>query len=65
MDVLGVDILIVLPLLILYLLLLVTALIDLIRHWSDRRQPILWLVVILFINILGPILYFILGRKEY
>ncbi|WP_099222015.1 PLD nuclease N-terminal domain-containing protein [Listeria costaricensis] len=65
MEVLGVNILVVLPLLILYFILLITALVDLVRHWSDRRQPILWLVVILFINILGPILYFILGRKEY
>ncbi|WP_430539436.1 PLD nuclease N-terminal domain-containing protein [Listeria rocourtiae] len=53
------------PLLILYAILTVTALVDLIRHWSSRQNPVLWLILILFVSTFGPIIYFIFGRKDY
>lgn len=49
---------------ILYLALLLTAIIDLAKNWQTRKNPIIWLIVIIFINIFGPIAYFIFGRKE-
>ncbi|MBC6167706.1 negative regulator of sigma-Y activity [Listeria booriae] len=53
------------PFIILYLILLVTALVDLIRHWSTRQLPVIWLIVIIFVSTIGPIIYFIFGRKDY
>ncbi|EUJ45897.1 hypothetical protein PRIP_04583 [Listeria riparia FSL S10-1204] len=53
------------PFIILYLILLVTALVDLIRHWSTRKVPVIWLIVIIFVSTIGPIIYFIFGRKDY
>ncbi|MBC1545276.1 PLD nuclease N-terminal domain-containing protein [Listeria cossartiae] len=54
----------IIPVFLLYLALLLTAIIDLTRNWNTRKNPIIWLVVIIFINIFGPIAYFIFGRKE-
>ncbi|EGP9670252.1 negative regulator of sigma-Y activity, partial [Listeria monocytogenes] len=48
----------------LYLALLLTAIIDLTKNWNERKNPVIWLVVIIVINIFGPIAYFIFGRKE-
>lgn len=53
------------PVFILYLILLVTALVDLIRHWSNRQNPVIWLLVILLVSTIGSIIYFIFGRKDY
>ncbi|WP_141040612.1 PLDc N-terminal domain-containing protein, partial [Listeria monocytogenes] len=47
-----------------YLALLLTAIIDLTKNWNTRKNPIIWLIVIIVINIFGPIAYFIFGRKE-
>ncbi len=53
------------PLILLELGLLVFALIDLIRRKQVRGDSkILWLIIIIFIQMIGPILYLILGRKE-
>ncbi|MBC1547589.1 PLDc_N domain-containing protein [Listeria sp. FSL L7-0229] len=54
----------IIPVFLLYLALLLTAIIDLTRNWNTRKNPIIWLVVIIFINVFGPIAYFIFGRKE-
>ncbi|MGG0655286.1 PLD nuclease N-terminal domain-containing protein [Rummeliibacillus pycnus] len=54
---------IVLPILIVGLILILIALIDLYRHRKVRENILLWTIVILFINTVGPILYFTIGRK--
>ncbi|GAB2567456.1 PLDc N-terminal domain-containing protein [Gracilibacillus alcaliphilus] len=53
----------VLPILILHLLLLVVALIDLYRRRDMINHPIIWLIVILLLNTVGPIIYLIIGRR--
>lgn len=53
------------PFFILYVILLVTVLIDLIRNWNNRQNPILWLLLICFVSTIGSIIYFIFGRKDY
>lgn len=58
------QIALIIPLIILYLALLLTAIIDLARNWQTRKNPIIWLLVIIFINIFGPVIYLIFGRKE-
>ncbi|WP_332647459.1 PLD nuclease N-terminal domain-containing protein [Lysinibacillus sp. 54212] len=52
------------PLLILQLILLVVALVDLARIHKTNGPKILWVFVIIFVNLIGPILYFIVGRKN-
>lgn len=51
------------PLFIIQLILLVVALIDLRRVKATRGPKWMWVFIILFINIVGPIGYFIVGRK--
>jgi len=44
--------------------LMVVALIDLIRRERTKGPKWAWLLVILFVNWIGPIVYFIFGREE-
>lgn len=52
------------PVLIIQLILMVSALVDLIRREHTRGPKWVWVLVILFINYIGPIIYFVAGRKE-
>lgn len=52
------------PVLIIQLALMITALVDLIRREKTRGPKWVWLLVILFVNYVGPIIYFVIGRKE-
>ncbi len=52
------------PVVILQLALWLVALIDLLRRERTRGPKWVWLLVILFVNLLGPILYLIFGREE-
>ncbi|MFN4213593.1 PLD nuclease N-terminal domain-containing protein [Exiguobacterium sp.] len=56
--------LILLPLLILQLVLLTFALIDLFKRSETNGPKWVWLLVIIFMNILGPIIYFLWGRTK-
>lgn len=56
--------LLLLPVVVLQLGLMVVALRDLSRRKSTRGPRWAWLVAIVFINILGPVLYFVIGRKD-
>ncbi|HDR7690087.1 PLD nuclease N-terminal domain-containing protein [Bacillus toyonensis] len=55
---------IILPVIAVGALLVLIAFIDLYRHRKIRKNVLVWTLIILFINILGPILYFVLGRKD-
>lgn len=52
------------PVILLQLVLLGVALLDLARRERTRGPKIVWLVVILAINLIGPIIYLIFGREE-
>ncbi|WP_017381959.1 PLD nuclease N-terminal domain-containing protein [Paenisporosarcina sp. TG-14] len=52
------------PIFIIQLLLVVIALIDLLKISQTNGPKWVWALVIIFINILGPIVYFIIGRKQ-
>jgi hypothetical protein len=56
----------VLPLAALELILIIVALVDLIRREPSRvnGNKIVWGLIIVLIGTIGPICYFILGRKE-
>ena len=53
------------PLLILQLILLVVALVDLIKRQKVRGDnKVLWALLIVLVNIIGPVVYLIFGREE-
>ncbi len=53
------------PLLLLQLLLLIWAIIDLVRRREVKVLPKwAWALVIIFVNLFGPIIYFVAGRGE-
>ncbi|MGG2134729.1 PLD nuclease N-terminal domain-containing protein [Bacillus sp. AFS019443] len=55
---------ILLPVIFVGMLLVLIALIDLYRHRKTRKNVLIWTLIILFVSILGPILYFVIGRKD-
>ncbi len=53
------------PIVLLELGLLVWALLDVIRRERVKGgNKVVWILVIVLINIIGPIIYFIFGREE-
>jgi hypothetical protein len=44
--------------------LMITALVDLIRRPQTRGPKWVWLLVVVLFNFIGPIVYFVAGRKE-
>ncbi len=54
-----------LPVILLELALTVTALVHVLRHKKYKMgSRLIWIPVVLFIQILGPVAYFILGRSD-
>lgn len=52
------------PLLVIQGILLIVAAIDLIRIDRTNGPKWMWALIIVLINILGPIIYFIFGRRN-
>lgn len=52
------------PLFLIQLALIVFALLDLRKRTAVRGPKWVWVLVILFINFIGPIVYFAVGREE-
>jgi type VI protein secretion system component VasK len=53
------------PLLALQLLLMIWAVIDLVRRREVKVLPKwAWALIIVFVNLFGPIIYFVAGRGE-
>lgn len=54
------------PIIVIQLGLMIAALVDLDR--SERRvrggSKLVWALVIVFVNVIGPIIYFVAGREE-
>lgn len=65
MDMLTEYLPFLIPLIIIELVLALTAFIHVLRHphYKFGNKPI-WIVVVLFVQIIGPVIYFILGRGE-
>lgn len=55
---------IILPVIMAGMFLVLIALIDLYRHRKTRKNVLIWTLIILFVNTFGPILYFVIGRKD-
>jgi len=52
------------PLIVIQLLLAIIALVDLVKIERTNGPKWLWVLVIIFIHMVGPIIYFIFGRKN-
>ncbi len=52
------------PIILLQYGLMVAALLDVIKREKTKGPKWVWIVVIVFVNLLGPIIYFIAGRDE-
>jgi drug/metabolite transporter (DMT)-like permease len=54
----------IIPLIILQLILLIVALADLVRRERTRGPKWLWVIIVVFGELVGPILYLIIGRED-
>lgn len=52
------------PFLIIQFILTIIALIDWFKTEKTNGPKWIWLLFILFISILGPVLYFVIGRRQ-
>ena len=51
---------------LIYLLVLVIDVIvvmDILRSNKDMEKKILWIILVIFLPILGPVLYYVIGKK--
>ncbi|MBM7580570.1 PLDc N-terminal domain-containing protein [Jeotgalibacillus terrae] len=55
---------IVAPLALINIIIAVIALIDLAKRPSVNGPKWVWVLVIIIINLIGPILYFVFGRRD-
>ncbi|GGA89221.1 PLDc N-terminal domain-containing protein [Ornithinibacillus halotolerans] len=63
MEVLTENIQLFLPLIIIQVVLFIVAIIDIIRIKETNGPKWIW-VIVAFLSILGPIIYFIFGRRR-
>ena len=54
----------IIPLVVIQLGLMIFALVDLLRREKTRGPKWVWALVILFVNMIGPIIYFVAGRED-
>ncbi len=52
------------PLIVLQFILIIFALVSCIRQEKTNGPKWMWILIILLINTIGPILYFVIGRKQ-
>ena len=52
------------PIIILQFGLMIAALIDVIKRERTKGPKWVWIVVIVLVNLFGPIVYFLVGREE-
>jgi hypothetical protein len=52
------------PLIVLQVILAVFALVNCMKQEETNGPKWLWVLIILFVNLVGPILYFVIGRKN-
>lgn len=53
------------PIIILELALAITALVHVLKHPNYKfGNKVLWIIIVLFIQIIGPVVYFLFGRGD-
>lgn len=56
---------VVAPLLAIQLILMTIAVVIWLRTEETNGPKWMWLLIILFANIIGPVLFFVIGRRQY
>jgi len=52
------------PLILIQLTLMAFALVDIARREKLRGPKWVWVLVVIIVNLIGPIVYFVLGRED-
>ncbi|MBC5636139.1 MULTISPECIES: PLD nuclease N-terminal domain-containing protein [Ornithinibacillus] len=52
------------PFFIIQLILLIVAIVDLVKVRETNGPKWLWVLIIVFVSMVGPIIYFIFGRRQ-
>ncbi len=52
------------PLFLIQLGLMIAALVDLIKREKTKGPKWMWIIIVVFVNMIGPIIYFVIGREE-
>ncbi|MBP1990045.1 PLDc N-terminal domain-containing protein [Paenibacillus eucommiae] len=60
---LGLDLKLIIPFLVLQGILVIAALYDLFKNQREMPNKWVWVVIVVVVNIIGPIIYFTVGRK--
>ncbi|MFS0752484.1 PLD nuclease N-terminal domain-containing protein [Oceanobacillus sp. 1P07AA] len=55
---------IILPFVVIQIILMIIALIDWNKNKESLDGKLVWLIVIIFLNIFGPIIYFLFARRN-
>jgi hypothetical protein len=53
-----------LPFIIIQIILVIIALVDLSKREATKGPKLLWVFVIILVSILGPVAYFVIGRRN-
>jgi hypothetical protein len=61
----GVELLVILFVSLFIFLLPLIALIDILKSRFDGNDKIVWVLVVLFLPVLGSVLYFLIGKKSH
>lgn len=64
MDILLENLALFVPLFIAQFILMIVAVIDLVRIEKTNGPKWVWALVVVLLNIVGPIVYFIIGRRN-
>ena len=55
----------IIPLLIIQLILIIVSLFHILKHKNYKcGNRLIWILVVIFITLIGPVLYFIIGRDD-
>lgn len=52
------------PLFLVQLGLMIAGIIDLVKREKTKGPKWMWVIIVVFVNIIGPIIYFVVGREE-
>ncbi|MDQ0209307.1 PLD nuclease N-terminal domain-containing protein [Alkalicoccobacillus murimartini] len=60
----GIPWAVIAPILVLQLILMMIALVSCLREEKTNGPKWVWVLIIIFINLIGPVLYFVVGRRN-
>lgn len=60
----GIPLAAIVPIIILQFLLMTLALVSCMKEENTNGPKWVWVLIIIFVNLLGPVLYFVIGRRS-